>query len=170
VTDEDPEVVHVHGYALDLERLTYATIVVMSVLAVYTGWAKLSFLAATAVVVAPVVALGVAHAFSEALHKHAETRRPLNAQEWKAVAWHQLHLLLAAVPPLVLLILGRTTPIGNENVRAAVLTTGMVTLIALTAVAAKHAGYTGWRWLVASLSGGVIGVVVIVLQVVLKPK
>ena len=80
------------------------------------------------------------------------------------------YLLLAAVPPLVLLVLGRTTPFGKENVRAAVLVTGMVTLIALTAVAAKHAGYTGWRLLVASLSGGVIGLVVIVLQVVLKPK
>ena len=85
MTDEDPEVVHVHGYALDLERLTYATIVVMSVLAVYTGWAKLSFLSATAVVVAPVLALGVAHAFSEALHEHAENRRPLNGREWKDV-------------------------------------------------------------------------------------
>jgi len=170
VTGEDPEVVRVLGVALDLERLTYATVVVVSVLAVYRDWEKLSFLAATLVVVAPVLALAVAHAFSEVLHAHARHQRPLTAEQWRDTALHQVHLLLAAVPPLIVLLLGHLTPRVADHVRAIVLGTGVATLIALAAVAGRRAGYRGWRWLVASLMGGVIGLVVILLQVVLKPK
>jgi hypothetical protein len=170
VTDEDPEVVRVHGYALDLERLTYATVVVVSVLAVYRDWDKLSFVAATMVVVAPILALAIAHAFSEVLHAHATTQRPMTGEQWRATAWHQVHLLLAAVPPLVVLAAGRLTRLNADNTRAIVLVTGLLTLVALTALASRRAGYRGWRWLFASLMGGVIGLVVILLQVVLKPK
>src|SRR5215207_1338864 len=104
---------------LDLERLTYATVVVMSVLAIYKGWAQLSLLSAAMVVIAPVLALAVAaHAFAELLQAHAAVQRPLTAAEWRMAAAHQPHLLLAALPPLVVLTFGRVTSLEVENVRA----------------------------------------------------
>jgi hypothetical protein len=170
VTHDDSEVVDVHGVGLDLERLTYATVVVMAVLAVYTGWTQLSFAAAALVVIAPVLALAIAHAFSEALHAHAAHQRPLTAAEWRSTAWHQVHLLLAAVPPLIVLTLGRLTSLDVRSITRTLLATGVVTLIGLTSIAARRAGYRGAKWLAASLTGGLIGLVVISLQVALKPK
>ena len=169
VTEEDPDVLRFRGVHLDLESLVYATVVVMSVLAVYSNWQNLSFAAAALVVVAPVPALAVAHAFSEVMHAHATNQRPMTAREWRSTALHQTQLLLAALPPMIVLVIGRLTP-GTQNVRAVVLGTGVVTLMALAALASRRAGYRGWKWVVASLTGGLIGLLVILLQVVLKPK
>jgi len=170
VSAEDPEIVRVHGFRLDIERLSYATVVVMSVLAVYKGWAQLSLLSAALVVIAPVLALAVAHVFAELLQAHAAVQRPLTPAEWRAAVAHQPHLLLAAVPPLVVLTFGRVTPVDVENVRAVVLATGTVTLMGLAAVAGTRAGYRGWRLVGVSLAGGVVGLILICLQVVLKPS
>jgi hypothetical protein len=168
VTEEEP-VVRFRGIDLDLESLAYATVVVMSVLAVYSNWQNLSFAAAALVVIAPVLALAVAHAFSEVMHAHALNQRPMTGQEWRSTALHQTQLLIAALPPMIVLVIGRLTP-GTLNVRAVVLGTGVVTLIALAALASRRAGYRGWKWVVASLTGGLIGLLVILLQVLLKPK
>ena len=165
---DDPEVVRVGGVDLDLERLTYATVVVMSMLAVYKGWGDLSFLAAGFVIVAPVVALGVAHAFSEVVHAHAALARPLTAHEWRAAGAHQLHLLLAALPPFVVLVFVRATGFGVSNVRAFILLVGVVTLMALAAVAGRRAGYRGGGLVLTALAGGLVGLIVISLQLVVK--
>jgi hypothetical protein len=169
VTEEEP-VVRFRGVVLDLETLAYATVVVMSVLAVYSNWQNLSFAAAALVVVAPVLALAVAHAFSEVMHAHALKQRPMTAQELRSTALHQTQLLIAALPPMIVLVIGRLTPGTQQNVRAVVLGTGVVTLIVLAALASRRAGYRGWKCVVASLTGGLIGLVVILLQVLLKPK
>jgi hypothetical protein len=168
VTD-DPEVVRVRGRVLDLERLTYATVVVMSVLAVYSGWQDLGLLEAAVVVTAPVVAMGAAHFYSEVLHEHARVRRPLTGAEWRAAAVHQVQLLLAAVPPLAVLLLARTTDRVTGDVQRAVLLTGTATLVGLAWVAGRHAGFRGRQLLVVCLAGGLVGLLVISLQVLLKP-
>lgn len=154
VTSDDPHAVRVGGVALDLERLTYATIVVMSVLAAYSGWSSLSFPAAVFVVVSPVVAVCLAHAFSELLHEHAAVRRPLTTSEWLAVARRQAHLLLAAVPPLAVLAVGRATSLTIADTVPVVEVTGMATLVFLSAVASRRAGLRG-LWLGLGALAGV---------------
>ncbi|WP_019136900.1 hypothetical protein [Cellulomonas massiliensis] len=166
---DDPEVVRVRGRVLDLERLTYATIVVMSVLAVYQGWQELNLLEAALVVTAPVIAMAAAHFYSEILHEHALVRRPLTRSEWRHAAVHQAQLLLAAVPPLVVLVLARLTERSTGDVQRAVLVTGTVTLVALASVAGRHAGFRGRQLVVVCLAGGLVGLLVISLQVLLKP-
>jgi hypothetical protein len=170
MADGDSEQVRVGGLLLDLERLTYATVVVMSVLAAYKGWSELSFPAATAVVVAPVLAVAVAHCFAELMHAHAVNQRPLTKPEWRAAVAHQPHLLLAALPPFVVLTVGRLTPLEAQDARVVVLGTGLITLIGLATIASRRAGYHGWQLVVASLAGGLVGLIVISLQVLLKPK
>ena len=114
--------------ALDLERLTYATVVVMAVLAAYQGWAELSFLAAALVVISPVVAVCLAHAFSELLQEHAAHRRTLTRGVGCCRSLAQLHLLLAAFSPLIILTVGRAASIEVARTGAVVQLTGMVTL------------------------------------------
>jgi hypothetical protein len=169
VTSHDANSVRVAGVALDLERLTYATIVVMAVLSAYTGWSELSFPAAVVVVVAPVVAVCLAHAFSELLHEHATVRRPLTASEWLAVGRRQMHLLLAALPPLAVLAIGRATSLGTADTLPVVELTGLITLAFLSALASRRAGLRGLSLALGSLAGGLVGLTVIALQIALKP-
>jgi len=169
VTHPQAKDVRVGGVALDLERLAYATVVVMSVLAAYQGWAKLSFLSAALVVVSPVLAVCLAHAFSELLQEHSAHQRTLTRAEWAAAARRQLHLLLAALPPLVILTIGRAASIEVERTGAVVELTGMVTLMFLSAIACRRAGLRGWQLILGSLAGGLVGLTVIALQIALKP-
>ena len=105
------------------------------------------------------LAVVLAHLFSELLHEYAAHQRPLTASEWLGVA----------VPPLILLIIGRATSIQIADSRPVEEILGMVTLIVLSALAGRRAGLRGLRRILVSFAGGVIGLVVIVLQIVLKP-
>ena len=169
MTNPQPHSVRVGGVELDLERLTYATVVVMAVLAAYQGWAELSFLAAALVVISPVVAVCLAHAFSELLQEHAAHRRTLTRAEWAAAARRQLHLLLAALPPLIILSVGRAASIEVARTGAVVQLTGMATLMFLSAIACRRAGLRGWQLILGTLAGGLVGLLVIALQIALKP-
>jgi hypothetical protein len=155
---------------LRIDRLVYATVVLMSVLAVYDGWQDLATFAGVAVViVGPLLALSLAHLFGDLLHAHAERRRPLTASEWRRHARDQISWFVAAVPPLVVLAIGWLTPADVVETIALVLWTGVVTLVVLSAVAGRLAGLRGWRWCAATAAGGLIGLIVIGLQLVLKP-
>lgn len=158
------------GVQVHLERLVYSTVVLMSVLVVYDGWATLTTFAGIAIViVAPTVALLLAHLFADALHEQAELRRPLRTGEWSRLLRHQVNIVLAAVPPLAIMLVGWRTPADALKIVTVLVWTGVVTLVALTSVSAYRAGLRGWRLLVAGATGGVIGLVVISLQVLLKP-
>jgi hypothetical protein len=170
VTHQDPPPpVRAHGEGLDLERLTYATIVVMSVLAVYPGWEDLSVRNAAAVIFAPIIALATAHYFSEVLHLHAELQRPLTRTEWREAARRQWQVVLAGVPPLLLMVVGRVVDQDVERVTLIILGTGVVTLMLYAGLAGRRAGIRGWRLAVMSLAGGAIGLLVLSLQILLKP-
>ncbi len=162
--------VTVLGVPVHLERLVYSTVVLMSVLVVYDGWASLTTFAGTALVIAaPTLALLLAHLFADALHRQAELHRPLRRREWGALVRHQGNIVLAAVPPLLILLVGWVTPADARSTIAVLLWTGVLTLVALASLSAYHAGLRGWRLLASAAVGGVIGLVVISLQVVLKP-
>ena len=105
------------------------------------------------------LAVVLAHLFSELLHEYAAHQRPLTASEWLGVA----------VPPLILLIIGRATSIQIAASRPVEEILGIVTLIVLAALAGRRAGLRGLQLILVSFAGGVIGLVVIVLQIVLKP-
>jgi hypothetical protein len=167
---EDPEHLHLGPVEVRLERVVYATVVLMSVLAVYDGWAELTtFLGVAAVIVAPLVALGVAHLFSEVMEEHYRLQRPLTRGEWRRLVRGQLTILVAAVPPLVILGIGWLSPLDPRRTIAVLLWTGVATLVGLSLVAARRAGIRGWRLALAGLSGGLVGLIVISLQVLLKP-
>ena len=73
------------------------------------------------------------------------------------------------MPSLVVVGLGWVSPFDEGRTIAAVLWTGVVTLVVLTSVAARRAGIRGWRLVVSGLVGGAVGMFVISLQILLKP-
>ena len=167
---EDPEHLRIGPLEVPLERVVYATVVLMSVLAVYDGWAELTtFVGVALVILAPIVALAVAHLFAEAMEEHYHRQRPLTRTEWSQLAVGQLRIFVAAIPSLVVLAIGWVSPLDARSTITVLLWTGVLTLVFLALAAASRAGIRGWRLAVAGLSGGVVGLIVISLQILLKP-
>lgn len=155
---------------VDLERLSYATVVLMSVLVVYDGWADLTTFAGTAaVILAPVIALTVAHVFSGAIQHISDVRRPLTRPEWRGLLADNSRTMLVAVPPLVVTGLGWISPIDARSTISVLLLTGTLTLVVIAAVAGHRAGLRGWRLVLAGVVGGLVGLIVVSLQILLKP-
>ena len=170
VVAEDPEHLRIGPLEVRLERVVYATVVLMSVLAVYDGWAELaSFAGVAVVIIAPLVALAIAHLFSEGIEEHYRVQRPLSGAEWGELARGQLTILVAAVPSLLIAGIGWLSPLDARSTIAVLLWTGVVTLVVLTWVAAHRAGIRRWRLAAAGLGGGAVGLIVISLQILLKP-
>ncbi|MEZ5115064.1 MAG: hypothetical protein R2737_02240 [Candidatus Nanopelagicales bacterium] len=158
------------GVPMGVERGVYATVALMSVLVVYDGWSSLTtFFGIAAVIIGPVLALAVAHWFADAMAWHFELQRTLRGSEWLAVAGRQLDVLLAGVPPLLICLVGWLTPMDARSTIAVIVWTGVATLIAFAVLGAVRAGVRGWRLILAGAVGGLIGLIVLGLQVVLKP-
>ena len=168
--DDHADDLRIGGWAVSLERLTYSTIVLMSVLVVYDGWDQLASYAGVAVVIlGPTLAIAVAHLFSEAVHAHAEHGRPLTLTEWRRLSIDQVQILFSAIPPLLVLAVGWLSPLDEHGTIRLLLWTGVATLTGLAAVAGRRAGFRGWRWMMVAISGGAVGLFVVSLQIVLKP-
>lgn len=66
VPDRKSQELRLMGLDISMERLTYATVVLRSVLVVYDGWQELTtFWGLVAVILGPLVALAVAHFFAD---------------------------------------------------------------------------------------------------------
>ena len=168
---DDPDVELIGDRHFSIERVSYATVVLMSVLVVYDGWQDLAtFVGVAAVIIAPILALGLAHFFSGGLQAYAELQRPPTAAEWRSHGLDQVEIVLAAVPSLVVLGVGWLSPLDTRSTISLILWTGVATLIGLAALAGRRAGLRGWRWALAAVSGGLVGLIVISLQIVLKPN
>lgn len=162
--------IRVAGFAVSIERLVYATVVLMSVLVVYDGWADLTTFAGTAmVIVGPILAITLAHLFAGVLQSIAELHRTLTPAEWGRHIRDQVQVLAAAVPPLVVTGIGWVSPLDARSTIAVLLWTGVLTLMVLSGISGHQAGLRGWRLGASALAGGVVGLVVIAMQVVLKP-
>lgn len=171
MTRTPPPPVTILGHRVNLKRTTSATISLMSVLVVYHGWAQLeSFAEAAAVIIAPILALTAAHLFAELMQAYSEQQTPLTGAQWRSHLARQGPLLLAAVPPLIVLTVGWLSPLTVGRTIEVLLWTAIISLMLLAGMAGRQAGLRGWRWLLATLSGGAIGVIVISLQVLLKPN
>jgi hypothetical protein len=155
---------------INVERTVYGTVVLMSVLVVYEGWASLTTFFGTAlVIIAPMVALLLAHYFADLMSLHVEVGRPLHRAEWRGLVGRQVGILMSAVQPLILVLIGWLTPLDAVSTIRVVLWGGVASLVFLASISARRAGYTGWRLVVASAMGGLLGLVVISMQVLLKP-
>ncbi len=71
---------------------------------------------------------------------------------------------------MIVLAVGMSTPLGITHVRAIVLIIGTLTLMAFAVLASRRAGYLGRGLVIAAVTGGLIGLIVISVQVVLKAK
>jgi hypothetical protein len=152
-----------------VDRIVYATITMMSVLIIYDGWQKLRLIDVVGVILGPVVAMFLAHAFSAVMATHIEKGRILVRSEWGEIGKKQAPFLLLCVPPIaivsVLFALGVTL---SDSIRVT-LWFGTASLGYWGFVAGRRAGFVGWRMVMVVAAGLLIGVVILLIQVFLQP-
>ena len=157
------------AHPVDVDRIIYATITLMSVLIIYDGWQQLRFLAVLGVIVGPVLAMFLAHVFSAGLAQELALGRPVTLAERMKIVRSESRFLLLCVPPV--LLVGVLVPLGvsmSEAIRS-VLVLGAGSLGFWGGVAGRRAGLTGWRLVRAVIAGLLIGVLILALQVFLQP-
>ena len=157
------------GRPVDVDRLIYATITLMSVLIIYDGWEQLKFVQMVGVIVGPVLAMFLSHVFSASLALQVSQGRPITMAERLAITRKESRFLLICVPPVlltgILFLLGLSL---NDAIRWA-LFMGTVSLGYWGGLAGRRAGLSGWRLGRAVLGGLLIGLIILALQVMLQP-
>jgi hypothetical protein len=161
---------HHRVMGLDPERAIYGTVVLMSVLAVYTGWERNPhFLGLALVIVLPTLALMLAHLFAGSMTRHMAVERRLTWPEWRQLLRDDAEFLLVAVPPLIALGISWLSPLDVFRTSQVILGLGTLTLAGWGLYAGTRAGLSTPGRFAAALAGGGIGLVVIALQIVFKP-
>ncbi len=143
----------------------------MSILVVYDGWQDLKGPVGIAlVVVGPTVALGTAHAFAKILEAQVQTGQATGVGDLRKALGEFGQFVLVAVPPLIVLlvtsVLLRQSP--TESIRSMVLL-GVASLAFWGVMAGSRVGLRGWRLWAAGAMGLLIGLMVLLLQLLLKP-
>lgn len=163
------EALRVPGEAGTIDRVVYATITVMSVLIIYDGWEELHLLDVAGVIVGPILAMFLAHAFSAGLARQVAEGRRLHWGERVSIMRAEARFLLIAVPPLVVLLATQLAGLSLKWSINTIVWAGAASLGYWSYVAAKRAGFRRWQ-LVGAIAGGLlVGLVILLFQVLLQP-
>lgn len=152
-----------------VDRLIYTTVTLLSVLIIYDGWATLQFWDVVAVIVGPIVAIFLSHAFGAELGMRVALGRPLTGTERRAVILEESRFLLILVPPLLILTVLALAGVSNNAIIRIIVGVGVLSLGFWGAVAARRAGLTGWSLTAAALFGLAVGCIILILQGLLQP-
>ena len=163
--------VRILGLQFDPHRLIYSTIILMTALAIFDeGTERLNtdtVLIMMGVLFAPLFALSMAHAFSDALDLQIRMGRRLTRRDRWHVLGTNLEYMYVAVPPAVLtLILGPTELPGNVIVDI-VLVMGLVSLFFWGSYAARKARLGVWVQLRLGFNYAVMGLIVVLVELAL---
>lgn len=156
-------------WRVDIDRLIYTTITLMSVLIIYDGWGHLSFAALVGVILGPIVAMFLSHVFSTYLAQEVARGRAPSMRERMAIVRTESRFLLIAAPPLALAGLLMVLGVELSATIRWIVAVGVVSLGVWGGVAGRRAGLRGWRLASAVMAGLLIGAVILLLQVALQP-
>ena len=162
----------VHGWTIDPHRIIYATILLMAALAIFdpTGNPALGspLVELAGLVAAPLVAVSLAHGFSDALDIQIRTGHRLNGEDRKHLLFVATQYVLVGVPVIVI---GAFLSLAGHDAREAVpagLVLGVASLFFWGAFAARTADLGIWiqvRW---ACGYGLLGSVVILLELLIR--
>lgn len=159
------------GLSFDPHRLIYATIVIIATLTIYDeGGGELNTLTAvkvSAILVAPLFALTMAHAFSDALDLQIKLGRRLTGHDRRHLLWANLEYLYVAVPPVVITLVLGPTDIPGIIVINLILVLGLISLFMWGVFAARKARLTAWGQFRFGLNYMIMGLVIVIVELIL---
>lgn len=162
---------HLWRFTFDAHRVIYATIILMTSYAVYDeGTSRMrtaNYVEMVAVSIAPLFALSMAHAFSDALDLQIRNGRPLSGRDRRHLAADNLQYLYMAIPPLLLIaglgIVGWDANVIVELVQAL----GVVSLFFWGLYAGRKARVSRRRQFSFGISYGLMGMLIILVELIL---
>lgn len=163
--------IRIFGVRFDAHRLIYATIILLVALAIYDdevqSFSGTRFVDLVIVVVLPLFALSMAHAFSDALDIQIKTRHRLTAQDRRHLLGAGLQYLSVGIPILLIGLIYELT--GGEAGQASEWgqTLGVLSLFGWRAFAARAAGLGAWVQVRFAIVYGLLGLVIILVELAL---
>jgi hypothetical protein len=114
------------------------------------------------------IATWLAHLYAEVMGDHLRYSAPLDRSELRRAAIDGLPILLASVPPAVILLLGRLDVLDAGTALWVAIAVALLQLVGVGAVAgAAVSGRRGVAWRYAVAAAGV-GIIVVSLKLVLR--
>lgn len=155
--------------AIDVERSVYGTVVIMTVLAIDTAHGTPTYLDAAVTVLGMMMATFLAHLFADVLSEFAgappEARR---ARTVATLARVDLVFLALTVVPLVVLLIGVLREWEPETAIKIVMCVGVAFLVVVGGIGGRRAGFGRWGIAGCAALTGILGAVLLVIQVFLK--
>ena len=160
--------IRVLGLRLDPHRLIYATIIMLVALAIFDDTVD-PFTGSTVadifvVVLLPLLALSLAHGFSDALDIQIRSRRRLTPADRRHVMATSAQYLLVGIPVLALAVAFGLTGIEVQRASDIGQLLGVASLLLWGGYAARSAGLTAWAQVRFSLIYGFIGVSIVIVE------
>ncbi len=167
---EDDRHSHIHFLRLRLDphRLIYATIIMLVALAIFdesidpfTGSSVVDIFV---VVLLPLLALSLAHGFSDALDIQIRSRRRLTATDRRHLLATSVQYLIVGIPVLAMAVifgsLGMDVQLASDMGQLL----GVVSLLLWGGYAARRAGLGTWAQVRYALVYGFIGAMIVVVE------
>lgn len=159
------------GLVWDPHRLIYATLILMVALAIYEEstepFSQETIGDVIAVVLAPLFALAMAHAFSDALDIQVRTGRRLSRADRRRLLNDGVQYLAVGVPVIALAVIDVFVGSSGVFVIDVSQALGVGSLFFWGAFAARRAGLDRWAQLRFAFIYGFLGLLVIVVELLL---
>ena len=159
------------GLAFDPHRVIYSTIILMTALAIYDeGTDRLGVTALATVfgiVIGPLFALTMAHAFSDALDLQIKLGRRLSGRDRRRLLGSNLEYMYIGIPPVLLALVLTLANLSANTVIVIVEILGVVSLFFWGVFAARQANLGRWNQFNFGLGYSVMGLIVIGIELVL---
>lgn len=172
-SEDDPSLkIRFLGLSFDPHRLIYATIILIATLSIYEDSAPEEFntltsLTLSAVLVAPLFALTMAHAFSDALDLQIKLRRRLSGRDRRHLLATNLEYLYIAIPPLALAIVLGPTSIPAGTIIDIIILLGLISLYFWGMFAARKAGLGRWGQVRFGINYAAMGLIIVIVELLL---
>ncbi len=157
--------------SFDPHRIVYSTVILMAALSIYDEgtdpFTRGPLFELVGVTLAPLLALTLAHAFSDALDLQIRNRRRLTGSDRRHLLATNLEYMYVAIPPM--LLLGVLALFGWDANDAVTLVeiVGAMSLGFWGAFAARKAGLGRWTQTRFAIGYGLMGLVVIAVELIL---
>ena len=170
-TNEVDLTMHVGPLYFDAHRVVYATIILMTAYALYDEgtdpFGPGPLLEMFGLSIAPLFALAMAHAFSDAIDLQIRNGRRLNRHDRRHIASTNLQYLYVAIPPMAIIVLLSLLQLDADDIIGIVQVLGILSLAFWGAYAARMAGLGRWPQTRFALGYGIMGIIVITVELIL---
>lgn len=170
--EADPLKLRFLGLSFDPHRLIYATIILIAAMSIYDDSVPEEFntmtaLTLSAVLIAPLFALTMAHAFSDALDLQIKLKRRLSGQDRRHLLVTNLEYLYIAIPPLALALILGPTAMPPETILDIIILLGLISLYFWGMFAARKAGLGRWGQLRFGINYAAMGLIIVIVELML---